>query len=331
MMPNEIAEPMNNKPAAGKAGLFVKIFISAGAIFWLLLSVEWDLLFQKISGINWLVLFLSFILYSVWIIPCSMRWRQIAASCGFVFSLKESARGYLIGAFFSAFLPTAKGGDLVRGVFMARDHGFPSGGLLATIIVERFIGLTMALLLVLFTSLIMASRYAVLNHIIVSASVLAFFLLAAVLVFFNCHFQKLLLRFIDMLPFTRIKNGSHDIFKVLDVCSKDPKLILSAMGFSLLNQLVLISAGYIMAKAIPGFNGPWISFGLVIPLNFIAVLLPSIGGYGIREAGFIIFFGWFGISGETAGLFGLLQLLFMWIFSLAGGICFIMRKSVKSA
>ncbi len=321
---------MKNGHRVNRIHLFIKIFISSGAIFWLFFLIEWDILFQKVIGINWFILFLSFTIYSIWILPCSLRWQQIAASCGYIFSLKEAMRGYLIGAFFSSFLPTAKGGDIFRGILLARDNRFSSGGLLATIFVERFIGLTIALLLVLSTSLVATSRYAVPKHIVISAAGLVLILSVVVLVSYNHYFRKLLSRFINMLPFTQLKNGSHDIFKVLGICSKEPGLILSAMGFSLVNQLVLIVSGFVMAMAIPGFNGPWISFGLIIPLNFIAVLLPSIGGYGIREASFIIFFGWFGISGEAAGLFSLLQLLFLWVFSLVGGICFVMKNHVVS-
>jgi uncharacterized membrane protein YbhN (UPF0104 family) len=193
---------------------------------------------------------------------------------------------------------------------------------MGTVFVERFIGLMVTVCLVVGASAIAFSKVAVLKNTLISASVLIVFLLAFVFACVSKRLRRPFIRLIHGIPFPRVWDMAEDVFKVLDTCRDHSRVMMSAVGFSLLNQLVLIISGYTMALAIPGFNAPWYSFPVVIPLIFIAVLLPSIGGYGVREAGFVVFFGWFGINEDTAAAYALFQLLFLWAFALIGAILF---------
>lgn len=308
-----------------KVGIFIKALLSGIALLWLIDAIDWSLLAKKVVVVDWLMAGVSFAIFSLWIFPCSLRWRQIANACGYSISINESIRSYLTGAFFSSFLPTGKGGDIVRGVLLARDRHFALTGILSTILVERVIGLLTALSLVL--CVLTIQRYSFLTEI--RFSILLLCVTAWIMIVFlaSPSGRKLLHKLFQKLPINGLKTRVEDFIKVIDICFGKPLLIASAIGFSFLNQLVLISSGILTALAIPGFDVPWTSFFLIIPLNFIAVLLPSIGGYGVREATFIIFFGWLGVSREMAGLFAIIQLLFFWFFSFAGACCFVFRKS----
>lgn len=272
-------------------------------------------------------LILSLAVFSLWIFPCALRWRQIARACHYPVSLAETTNGYLIGAFFSNFLPTAKGGDVIRGLLLAKRRCFSVGGILATVFVERFIGLAVALLMVLFSSIMMLSFHSAFKAVFLSASALVFSLVLFILCFFHSVPRRFLSKALQKLPLPRFHAGMDNFNKVLDTCVKQPALIVSTTGFSLANQMILVASGVLIASSIPEFDAPWVSFPLVIPLNFIALLLPSIGGYGIREASFVIFFGWFGVSEEAAVLFGFFQLLFFWIFSIMGGFVFMKDRT----
>lgn len=307
--------------------LALKIAASAGAILWLASTVQWNIIFDEAVVVDWTILGLSFFVYSIWVLPCAFRWKQITALCGYPITIGESMRGYLIGAFFSAFLPTGKGGDVVRGVLTAKKNDFSLGGVLATIFVERFIGLTVALLLLIFSSLIMIYRVVALKNVLISGTVLALFIITMIVIFANPVIRRYFLIIVEKIPILKLRNAANDIFKVFDTCMENPMVMLSTVGFSILNQLVLIISGYIMGFAIASFNAPLYSFPIVIPLGFISVLLPSIGGYGIREVGFVIFFGWFGVEKEAVVVYAVLQLLFFWGFSLIGAYFFVYRKA----
>ena len=303
--------------------LLIKILVSAGGIAWLFFTVQWNLIVQEIVVVDWKIAGVAFALFVLCLLPCSLRWQKIARICGYPITLRESVYWYLVGDFFSAFLPTGKGGDLIRAVLASKSHGFSWGGIGGTILMERFIGLLVTLTLIIFGSLVGLSQVGVLRQLLTSVSVLSIILVALITIYLNRRFRKLFLRLMARFPMRRIRRAINDAVKVLDTCRQNPGLILSTVGLSFLNQLLAILAGFWMATAIPGFDAPWFSFPVVIPLIFIAVLLPSVGGYGVREAGFVIFFGWFGVSEEAAIIYGFLHLLFLWAVSLVGGILFI--------
>jgi uncharacterized membrane protein YbhN (UPF0104 family) len=95
------------------------------------------------------------------------------------------------------------------------------------------------------------------------------------------------------------------------------------------NQFIQIAGGYLLSSAIPNFSAPFSVFMVVIPLGFISVLLPSIGGYGVAESGTILFFGWFGVQKEPAAAFAICRLLIVWFFALAGAILFALDRQGK--
>ena len=96
-----------------------------------------------------------------------------------------------------------------------------------------------------------------------------------------------------------------------------------AVCLSALNQGIVIGTGFLIGYAIPGFGPVWLSYFVVIPLTFVAVLLPSVGGYGVREASYATFFGWFGISTDIAAVYSILLLTFIWVNALVGATLFI--------
>ncbi len=320
-------DQQDRKSVFSRIVILLKLLVSSAAIYWLFSTIQWDSFFERLTDVKWPILGLSLSVFLLCVLPCALRWRQIAELCGYPITFRESVRYYLIGSFFNAFLPTGRGGDAARAVLAARYHRFSLGGILGTVFVERFIGFVIALCFVMLTSLFVISRFSAFKNVLISAVVLIVFLAILIIISFSRFFRGLLHRFFQRLPFLKLRTGTVNAVKVLDTIRDNPRVIASAAGLSLLNQLIIIFAGFVMGFAIPGFDAPWFSFPVVIPLVFIAALLPSVGGYGVREAGYVIFFGWFGVGREAAMAFGILQLLFFWVFSLVGAILFVISKS----
>ncbi|MDY6855963.1 MAG: hypothetical protein SWO11_14905 [Thermodesulfobacteriota bacterium] len=182
---------------------------------------------------------------------------------------------------------------MVPGVLTSRQYGDSLGGVLTTIFVERFTGLIVSLFIVIIESLITLS------------DIIEF-----------------------KMPVKKLREAANDVILVLDICWGTPRLIMSAGVLSLINKLIIIVSAYITAIAIPDFGASWYAFPIVIPLILISALIPSIGGYGIREAGFV-FFGWFGVNEESVAVFGIFRLFFFWFFSVKGAILFVLAKKCE--
>jgi hypothetical protein len=224
----------------------------------------------------------------------------------------------LIGVFFNSFLPTDKGGDVLRGILIARRNGFPVSGMLGTVLIERLSGLKMILGWVFFVSLFFVQPGVQRQNIYVSAAA-AFGLLmvlSRLLSWPGCRKQ------IQRMPFPKLRAAADNALKVWLRCMQSKQTMLLVTAYSLLNLLLVVFSAWIQGQAISGFNAPGFSYALVVPLTFIAGLLPSIGGYGVKEAGLVIGFGWFGVSPESATVFGILNIAGRWITAAAGAAFF---------
>jgi uncharacterized protein (TIRG00374 family) len=302
--------------------LLVRLIVTTVALAWLVFTFRWSKIVRNLTNIHWPVVGVALAIFALWILPCSWRWHQIATACGYPVAGQESAWAYFVGCFFNAFLPTGRGGDVVRALAVAQRQHCSAGGLMATVFVERVVGAFVTLCLVVGAALLAVSQIEALRPALVSASLLGAAILAAAAIAASGHVRKAVSTFVGRVANRRLSAIAADVLHVLGVVRRDPVLIASLAGLSLLNQSVLLLSGFVLAKAIPGFDVPWFSFLIVIPLVFIAGILPSIGGYGVREVGYVVAWSWFGVDSEMAGAYALLQLLFLWIMSLIGALLF---------
>jgi len=313
----------------GKSGsnlfwIFIKIFFSLGAIGWFASTVKWSDVIDKFSQINFLLLVIAFLVYLIRLIPCALRWVVVGKISGYILSFGESFYGYMIGGFFNTFLPTGRGGDAIRAIVIAQKRKFSLGGIMGTILVERFSGMFVTVIIALSACFVASSSIPMLRDALPSVIILSILLVIFGIVVLSPQFFKLYLKIVKKLPFQKFWNSITDLMQVFQVSRKYPKDFFLVSVYSFFNQAIFIFTGFIIAKAIWGFNAPWYSFPIVIPMIFVAELLPSIGGYGIREAGYVVFFAWFGVDKEHAVVFGIIQLVFLWISALMGAVFFIL-------
>lgn len=308
-------------------GLLLRILVSGGAIAWLVSTIHWGAFAREAADIDWPMAVVAFVASVACFLPVSLRWRLIARACGYAMSFAESIRWYLVGSFFNSFLPTGMGGDVARGVLAARRHGFSVAGVLGTILAERVIGLAVTVCLVMSVGWAVVSRVEALKNVLISISILTALLAVAVIVYLAPTLRRPVVGLVQRFPVRRVRMVADEVLRALNTCLTDRRLAISTAVLSLANQLMVVLAGFLIAAAIPGFHAPWFGFFVVIPLVFIVVLLPSIGGYGVREAGFAAFFGWFGVTGEAGALFAMLHLLLRWVSSTVGAITFVLSKS----
>ncbi|MBN2412340.1 flippase-like domain-containing protein [candidate division KSB1 bacterium] len=301
--------------------LLLKIVVSFIAIFWFVTSVHWDDYFEKLRQVNWPLIVIAVILNAIFILPVAIRWKIIADECGYPLSFFDSVRGYFIGSFFNTFLPTGKGGDFARGGLIAHNKNYSLGGLLGTIFIERILGFIVTIVLLLLACIVWFSRVELLKNTLYSILLLIVFVFCILLI--AVPLFRIIFRKIENSPFNRMQKFADDIKRVLELSHRNSRIIIYAGSVTVLNQILRILLAMLLAKAIPGFGAPWYSFIIVTLLIFIAVLLPSVGGYGIRESGYIAFFGWFAVDTQAAAVFSILILLLIWFNALIGVFVFI--------
>ncbi len=312
-----------HKPFKRIIWLFVKIAISITAVVWFASTVNWQEVLSALKQVDYVVLTVAFFVFLLRMLPCSLRWVHVGKTSGYHMTLWEALHGYMAGGFFNTFLPSGRGGDAARAIIIARYKKCSLGGLMGTILLERFAGLIITVAIALAASFIASAHIEALRNALPGMLVLTLLLVAAGIVLLTPFFRSLFLKITDKMPFQKVWKAVDDMLVVFQGYRKRPGALSGVAIYSLLNQIVFITAGYLAARSIAGFEAPWYSFAIVVPLVFIAELIPSIGGYGIREASFVVFFGWFGVQPESAVVYGILQLIFMWVSALIGVVFFV--------
>lgn len=310
----------------GSAGFLIKLLVSLGAVTWVMWEMDWNAFLARLTQVNWFILIFSAGVFATMLLPVAFRWRAVMTTAGIPISASQSLRYYLIGVFFNNFFPTGRGGDLMRTVLAARDHHYAYAAVFSTVMVERLAGLLVALGFVLVAGKMIGDEVEKIGLLLPSL-VFGALLLACSLLIFDPKVGAIFLKLTHQFHLNRLFKFLVPFFSVLESCRKHPSVFLSVTLFSILNQTLLIIAGLLVGLSIEGFGSPWYSYFLIIPLTFFVALLPSVGGYGVREAGFVVFFGWFDVSPESAFAYGLLHLLGYWALSLTGAFLFILRRS----
>ena len=304
----------------------VKIVFTAGCVAWLLYVVDWNVFFTKMRGLNWYLTLFALCVYLLFCIPCALRWRQAALVGGFKLRFSDALNWYLVGGFFNWFLPTGHGGDVVRAVMASRSYDVSFGTVMATIFIERFFGIFVSILFAIIVSFFLLTEITQLTPILYVMLTLAGSMIFIVGISYIPYLKTFINKMVSLIPIPAVRTFFDDIFSTLDICRGKPKRLSLVVFFSLANQLVMILSAIILSLAIPDFHAPWYSFFLVVPLVFFAALLPSIGGHGVSEAGYVIFLGWFSVTQETAAVFCVIKLLFELAVSILGAFLFVLSN-----
>jgi uncharacterized protein (TIRG00374 family) len=193
----------------------LKILVTVATLSWFFSTVPVRILLNSLADVNWRAVAPAFLVYSVWIVPNALRWKSIATACGFPFPLRTSARLYLIGTFFNAFLPTGNGGDIVRGLLMSNRTRYPLGGILGTIFVERITGLLVSLGLIIITGLTVFSRVFRLRGVLLSAAILSACTIAVCILIFSRRFRNLVKPVMQGMLLRRFHDGARDAVHVM--------------------------------------------------------------------------------------------------------------------
>lgn len=299
---------------------FLKLLLASSLIYWLLHSGKMDLSLLTKSFENksaWLVS-LSILVVNVFLI--SLRWKKLL-------ELKASSKrpfwGILkltwIGNFFNTILPGAVSGDLIKVVYAKNmDKNLSKSFLLASVLIDRVIGLMSLFCLLGIFSLIKYSELTSLSPAVIKLVHFNFVLTAVMILgllgfFFSMENQKFFLNLTKKIPFLQ-KIFHRSIFQ-LGAIKSFRKVTIQLIFLSMISQSLSILAFWLLTQPFFEFsalaNGEFfhpITFGTAftfIPLGFVSMSLPiTPAGIGVGHAAFSTLFLSYGVK-NGASLFNL--------------------------
>ena len=201
--------------------------------------------------------------------------------------LRVLARHYARGFFYNTYLPGGLAGDVVRGLATQRAFAPGSAGGLATVVVERVIGLSVLLGLVAVAALLHPRLG--LAHL--QARALWVFALGLALVLGIASLGRLA----PVLPFAWLRS----VFARLPVPTAYTPLVLSWL-VSLVCQIAPALAGHVLLSSIHAPPSIFDSLAIVPVAGATAFFPFSVGGAGIRETVFVQLYSQVGVAAQAS-------------------------------
>lgn len=265
----------------------------------------------------------------------SRRWQLLLANVGVRQRLADLASLYFIGQFFSLFLPTGTGGDVVRAYDVARRSGRPAETIMATL-QERLLGLGASLLIGLVATLYYLPLVPLQLRIwmviiqIVGAAGITLLLYPALLFgivkrFWRSNQQRpALQRIADRPLVARLLTAVQPIS---ELPALRPLRLALLLGMAITAVLMGIGMYYVIGRSL-GLQIGFMPFCLVVPLVWIVRMIPvSLNGVGISEGAFVFLIGLFGVPADQALVLALAVLGVMTANALLGGLLLALRIS----
>lgn len=247
--------------------------IGLGIVLW---RIPLSQILEVLNEASWNWVLVAFLLVVASLFLRTFRWQLLLQGLDASVSYGRLAALYFTGNFFNAFLPSGFGGDAVRILEAARD--VPGNIAAGTVIVDRLTGLMMLFAMALVTLPFRPEGFSEQLTWIVLISCLAG--LAASFIILE---GSLIRRFGKWLPAPLSPTGDGPVAKVLQaVQGCGWRAIAAALGVSAFFNLMLVGWWYASGRAL-GYEISFIHYLLVVPLMSLALLVPSIGGLGVRE------------------------------------------------
>ncbi|MCI0487821.1 MAG: flippase-like domain-containing protein [Blastocatellia bacterium] len=316
----------------------LQVGIGLGALAFVLLKSDARGLLEAIKATQVSYLPLAFIasVLVTWLM--ALRWGMILKVRGHDIKTGRLFVYYLIGIFFSNFVPGGSvSGDVARLIYAGRDTG-DRPFVLSTLVYERTVGLFVLLMTGLGAMLASrSSRPSGLLIYLIEAFLAAAF--TALVLLMNKRVSSSLAR---LCRWAGVKTKKEDFFpqaerwgeaaartlEAILVLRRYPGMLAATALVSIAIRVVWSLGCYVVALAMGLPLGPAVIFAFISLVDLIRLMPISIGGLGVREWALVVLFTNAGLAREQALMFSFLAFAPVMLSAVAGGILYISRAGL---
>ena len=254
----------------------LRVAITVAALAFLVLTVDLRKVLGNLGEANLLYLGAAFLLFVFSLCLRAYRWFVLLQGLDPEVPFGRLLRLYFVGQFFSSFLPSGYGGDVVRALELTQDT--ESSAAIGTVLLDRATGLLVNFAIGLIVLPFVAARmepWLVWLLIVVAGGGL----IAGALILEG----RLLRRITGWLPAKLSLVGEGPLARIYAaITGCGWSAILRAFGVSVAFNVLNVVINWLCGQALDiGVDLGY--FFVVTPLLSVATLVPSIGGWGIRE------------------------------------------------
>jgi len=309
-----------------KSTLSVLLRISVSILLLVLLfkfnKIDLQVLINDIKSTDKRLLTMGFLFFFFVYFLGFLRWKMLLKTIGINIPLKRLISSFSGGIFFSIFLPSTIGGDLVRAADLV-EHTKKAKEVIATVFLDRLSGYIGLVLLIL--PALLLGRDLVLDKVVfASASVIIILLVIVLLVLFNNNIYFKITKWLSSPGSGKIKETIKNMHQEIHVFRNHKRMIILNLFTSFIIQLVGPISVYFISLSL-GIKVNFIYFVIFLPIIGAITLLPiAIGGLGLREGLFVVYFAKVGVVKQLALAMSLLSFSFAVFYGAIGGLIYVL-------
>jgi glycosyltransferase 2 family protein len=290
----------------------------------ILMGVDLAHVFELLREMDWLPFLAALGLFLSGALVRAYRWGSLVWALGVRVRWLRLVELYFVGAFFGMFLPTGVGGDAVKMYELSRDDHKASAAI-SSVLVDRFTGLfvlfAIALLALIGGYELVTPQVRLLIALIFVLSVVAVALLLQRTWIEGWGRRLRLDRLLGRVKILR------ELYLSLHLYGS--AALLRATAASVVWNLILILGYYLLGRAVGIDLSPWYYF-LFVPIVSVLLLLPSLGGLGIREGATMLLFQQVGVSEARALALALAYDVVLLVHALIGASLYVLQGLVEA-
>ena len=296
--------------------------ISAALLFWLFKMVNWQDTIEALKNADLTLILWAFAIHVLLQFVVLVRWFLFMKALSFEAPIIQVCRYYFIGLFCNLFLPTSIGGDLVKAYGLSRGAG-QKPKVYASVVLDRLSGFA-GLVIVALIAYGYGGKIIDAPSVIVPIAILTVLSLAIGGMLFNRPVYRFFCGVFLKIP--RFHKALMDMHKDVLLMQGKKRTGFGCIAVSCGVQVLSAYMYYLIALAL---HQPVLALEFMIFTPIIAAVsfLPSIGGLGFREGGWVYLLGKIGIAGGIAMSLSLIGFFFVVVVGLVGGIIYVTTVS----
>ncbi|MEM9354484.1 MAG: lysylphosphatidylglycerol synthase transmembrane domain-containing protein [Planctomycetota bacterium] len=257
------------------------------------------------------------------------RWYLLVVGLGIPFKLTDAFRLGSLGVMLSQVTPGSLGGDVIKGVFIAREQPGRRAEAVATIVIDRVVGLY-AMLLVTSVGLIVAEATTnpgkvvrSIEFVIWIAAAVGTAGIAAALSNYASHPN--LRGIASAAPL--ISDGLHRVIDALESYRLHRRRVLTAIGLAAMTHISLILAFWFIGRGLPVQAPTLVQNCWIAPVSMVIGAIPGLpGGLGQLESAIEYFYQSIGAPAGDGVMVALAFRGMVYVMAAAGGAYYFSAK-----
>ncbi len=302
--------------------LLGRIVLSAALLWWVFSMVNWPDTISALKAADVTLLWWAFVVHIVLQLIVLVRWFVFMKALSFTAPIGQVCRYFFIGLFCNLFLPTSIGGDLVKAYGLARGAG-QKPKVYASVVLDRLSGFA-GLVVVAFFAYFIGGSVIDAPSVIVPIVVLTTMSLVIGGMLFNERIYTFFCRVFLKIP--RFHKALMDMHTDVLLMKGRKRTGFGCILLSCVIQILGAFMYYLIALALHQ-EVHLLHFIIFAPIVSAVSFLPSIGGLGVREFGWVYFLGKVGIGQGIAVSLSLISFFFIIVIGIFGGVMYVTSPS----